>query len=274
MISALGTMGGIIGYTIGGVLVTKFGPHENYLANALAFGVSALCVWQIAPPARAHTAAPLAIWRPLINGFRYVLHHRRIMQMIAVGVMFWGAAGVVIACVPAIVRDVFGGDVKTIGYYRGLLVAGMALGAGIVTALGKHATIRRSVIAGLLGASGFLALLTVTYARRLGAIPAGVALVGAGASGAILLVTVMATIQRFVPDTRRGRVFGVCDMCTMAAVTFTSAVLGLPNIPHLDHFVPWLLGGTAAILFAALAAGLTIYAAETRRRVAVLRRHT
>jgi 1-acyl-sn-glycerol-3-phosphate acyltransferase len=62
----------------------------------------------------------------------------------------------------------------------------------------------------------------------------------------------MAALQRFVPDSRRGRVFGVTDMFTMAALVAATGVLGLPNIPHLDDYVCWLLAATGAGLLATM----------------------
>ena len=62
-----------------------------------------------------------------------------------------------------------------------------------------------------------------------------------GANGAGLLVTVTANLQRFVPDSRRGRVFGVSDMATMAAMVAATGALGIPDIPNLDQYVPMIL---------------------------------
>ena len=47
-----------------------------------------------------------------------------------------------------------------------------------------------------------------------------------GGAGAALLVTILSTIQHFVPDSRRGRVFGVSDMATMGAMVAASGLLG------------------------------------------------
>jgi 1-acyl-sn-glycerol-3-phosphate acyltransferase len=63
-----------------------------------------------------------------------------------------------------------------------------------------------------------------------------------GVHGAAILVNMMVVIQRFVPDARRGRVFGVSDMVTMGALAGATGLLGLPNIPHLDRYIPYLLG--------------------------------
>jgi 1-acyl-sn-glycerol-3-phosphate acyltransferase len=80
----------------------------------------------------------------------------------------------------------------------------------------------------------------------------GLCLFGVGGAGAALLVTIMATIQRFVPDSRRGRVFGVSDMMTMGAMVAATGLLGLPNIPNLDQYIPMLLLVVAAGLWAAV----------------------
>ena len=259
MISGLGTIGAILSGWVGGKLVdlSEAGRIElfwNYRLDALTFLVSAvLLVFLSMRRSRAVPHAVLTgVWAPVREGFRYVRSHRRVLQMILLGTVFWAAAGVVISVVPAVVREVFGGRFSDVGMYRGLIAAGLAAGAAVLTIVGPTLPIPLAVLGALLGGGCWVLALDGAYIFKLGRVFTGLCLFMIGAHGAALLVNIMVVIQRFVPDTRRGRVFGVSDMCTMGAIAAATGALGLPNIPHLDDYVPWLLGATAAGLLVGL----------------------
>lgn len=254
MINALGTIGGITGGVLGGILVKRLGKeglHYNYWLNAATFALSAIFVSFISMKFARVGAHPKleGVWSPVRAGFRYVRQHRRIFELILLGTLFWAAAGIVVSVVPAIVRDVFGGDIQDVAIYRGLMVVGLAVGAAVMSIVGPSLPLQLSVLISLVAASCWLWLLTLVYMVKLGAILTGLCLFGIGGAGASLLVTITATMQRFVPDSRRGRVFGVNDMLTMGAMVAASGVLGLAPIPNLDKWIPGLLGITAAALF-------------------------
>jgi 1-acyl-sn-glycerol-3-phosphate acyltransferase len=247
LISALGTIGTIAAAVVGGYLVKYFGTVWNYRLDAATFVCSAVLVAGIAmSQARVVPHAKLTgVWAPLAEGFRYVRQHRRVLQLILLGAAFWAAAGVVISIVPALVRDVFGGDIADAGLYRGLLGIGLVVGAAVMTAVGPSMPLKLRVLSGLAGGTFWLAALDAAYVLKLGRLFSGLCLIGIGGAGATLLVTIMAGLQRFVPDSRRGRVFGVSDLATMAAMVAATGLLGLPDIPNLDAYVPYLVGITA-----------------------------
>ncbi|MFO0839902.1 MAG: MFS transporter [Phycisphaerae bacterium] len=261
MINALGTIGAILSAVIGGWLAEHAGATWNFHLNALTFMLSATFVFLISMRrTRAVPHPPLeGVLTPVIAGFRYVRGHRRVLQMILLLTVFWAAAGIVISCVPAIVREVFGGRISDAGMYRGIIGIGLATGAAVMSIFGAFMPVQLAIMAALLGAMIWLLLLTVTYIFKLGPIPTGVSLFGIGGAGAALLVTCMATMQRFVPDSRRGRIFGVSDMSTMAAMVIATGAIGLPNIPKLDQYIPYLLAFCATGFAATLAIAWRVY---------------
>ncbi len=248
MISALGTIGAILSAIVGGLLVDRalaghFELYWNYRLDALTFLVSAaLLAGILMSRSRAvrHTITP-GVLTPLREGFAYVWNHRRVLQIIMLGVVFWASAGVVISVVPAIVRDVFAGQFTDAGMYRGLIAAGLAVGAALLTLVGSALPIPLAVLASVTGGACWIFLLDAAVVFKLGRIFTGLCLLMIGVHGAGILVTVMVVVQRFVPDARRGRVFGVSDMCTMAAIAGATGLLGLSHIPHLDRYIPTLL---------------------------------
>ncbi len=275
LISGLGTIGAILSAILGGWLVDlhrdgKLHLEWNYRINALTFLLSAVLLWGMdlgRTRAVPHPITP-GVWTPLREGFAYVLQHRRILQIILLGTVFWAAAGVVISIVPAIVRDVFGGQYSDAGLYRGLIAAGIAIGSAVLTVLGNRARLQLTVLAGVLGGAAWMLALDAAVWWKLGRLVTALCLFMIGVHGAGILVSVMVVIQRFVPNNRRGRVFGVADMTTMAAIVASTGLLGLPHIPQLDRYIPLLIGLTAAGLAATGVVALRIYAAGMRRGAA------
>lgn len=251
LISALGTIGTIISAVVGGLLVVHYGPLLNYKLNALTFILSAVFVGFIAMSrSRAVPHPPLeGIWSPLRQGFRYVWFHRRVFQMIALGSVFWAAAGVVISVVPAIAKVFYGADYSKAGLFRGVMGIGLAIGATFMTIVGPALPVQLAILLALAAGGGWIMLLDLAFSQQLGQVVTGVALFGIGGAGAALLVTIMATVQRLVPDSRRGRIFGVSDTATMGAMVLATGALGLPNIPDLDHYIPIILLFTGATLW-------------------------
>jgi len=266
MISALGTIGGILSAVVGGMLVDwalagHFSLDWNYRLDALTFVVSAALISGIAlSRSRAAThALPGGLWTPLREGFHYVRRHRRVRQVILLGTVFWAAAGVIISVVPALVRDVFGGEFTEAGIYRGLIAGGLAIGAGLLTVVGPALPIPLAVLVSVLGGAVWVGLLDLVVIFKLGRALAGVCLLMVGVCGAGILVTVTVVIQRFVPDSRRGRVFGVTDTATMAAIVGATGLVGLPHIEHLDRYVPLLLSLVSGGLLLTLGAAWREY---------------
>ena len=247
LISALGTIGTILSAVLGGYLVQHAGPSWNFHINGLTFVLSAIFVGLLnMRQARSAPHPPLeGVFAPIRAGFNYVWTHKRVLQMILLGMVFWAAAGAVISVVPAIVRVYFGSDYAAAGTFRGIMGVGLAVGAAVMSIVGPALPLQVAVGIAVGAAGLWLLLLDLAYILRLHQFVTGLCLFGIGGAGAALLVSIMATIQRLVPDSRRGRVCGVSDMCTMGAMVAATGLLGLPNIPNLDQYIPVLLLVTA-----------------------------
>lgn len=250
MISALGTIGTILSAVLGGFIVKHYGTTASYRLDALTYLLSAVLLFGIVTrQTRLIPTGPArGLLAPVRDGFTYVSRHRRTFQLILIASVFWACAGVIVSVIPAIVRDVFGGDIADVGVYRGLIAIGLAGGAVVMTILGNALPIPFALWGAALGGGFWILMLNVAYTLELGRIATGVCLVVIGGHGAALLVTIMATLQRTVPNSWRGRVFGVSDMLTMGAMVLASGLLGLPNIPDIDRYVPLLLNVAAALL--------------------------
>jgi len=277
LISALGTIGAIFSAWLGGILVDRveaghFDLHWNYRIDAMTFLASAVLLLLMNPRRMRATSrgAVESVWTPLREGFRYVGQHRRVLTLIGLATVFWAAAGVVVSVVPALVREVFGGRFSDAGLYRGLIGAGLASGAALMSVIGPSMPLQLRVLAGLAGGTVWVLALAAACFLRGGRFFTGLCLFGMGGAGAAVLVTVMAGLQRFVPNSRRGRVFGLTDTATMAAIVATTGALGLAPVRELDRHVPLLLVLTGLGLLATTLAAWQHYRAKQPFRTLVL----
>jgi MFS family permease len=144
MIGAIAPIGAVIGFLIGGIIVDQAGPVWNFRINAVTFLSSATLIAFIIVPRGVHQvgAAGESMLAPLLEGFAYVRSHRRVLSLIAILSVFWGAAGVVYACVPAIVTKLVSDKYTDVGTYRALTAMGMIPGAVLMSLLGKHLGIK------------------------------------------------------------------------------------------------------------------------------------
>jgi 1-acyl-sn-glycerol-3-phosphate acyltransferase len=53
-----------------------------------------------------------------------------------------------------------------------------------------------------------------------------------------------------VPNRLRGRVFGLSDVATMAGLLLATGLIGIPEWPHIDRWVGWILVGVAVVVLA------------------------
>jgi 1-acyl-sn-glycerol-3-phosphate acyltransferase len=266
MLSAMGTIGAIFSGWLGGVLVDlsnhgRFDLHWNYRLDGLTFLASAaLLIFISMRRTRQRRVAQLqGLVEPIMQGLQYVRSHRRVFQMILLGTVFWGVAGIITSVVPVLVRDVFGGGFADVGFYRGLIAAGLAAGSAVLTVIGPTMPLQLRVLGSLFFGLAWLVALDVAYICTLGRFFTGLCLFGIGGAGAGLLISVTATIQHLVPDARRGRVFGVSEMATNGALVVATGVIGLPRFPDWDNHIPYLIGIAGLLLAMALGLGWREY---------------
>ena len=125
----MGLFLGAIGFAsavLGGYLVDNFSVKSNFRVDALTFVASACCLFFIRPPASQRAAATSEHGiGALASGFKYVLRHRKVIEIIVVSMVLWTAASIVRSTIPALVKNVFGGSYSDIGIYQGLLGVGL-----------------------------------------------------------------------------------------------------------------------------------------------------
>ena len=295
MISGLGIIATMIALYIGGQLANRYDPQIAFWADAGTYVVSAAFLFAIIVPRRRRVetkedprdraqppvdpdAAAVNAGEPsseegvaasttdalteLRRGFRYVLTHRRIRELLAVGAVVWFCGPLVKNVIPAVVRDVYGGDFVTMSSYRVFLGLGVIIGAVIISILGNALRSEIAITWGLFGISAGMAVFASSVFLGLDEntlyVIGAVGVIMGGLFAACTMAGYNALLQRTVPNRFRGRVFGVKDLVTTAALLTATGFLGIPKWTRVDEWVGYILLAVAAITFAAAMATLAI----------------
>ena len=248
--AGLGMIASIASAVAGGWLVENVGEIWNFRVDALTFVVSALCILFIRPPVTEHRERATHGVHAIAEGFRYVARHRRVGEIILISSILWAGASIVRSVIPALVKDVFGGTYQDIGYYQGMLGGGLLLGSIVLTLLGGSlkSGLAISWSLKLAGLSGLAIAASVQFKWPQAVCAAAIILLGVFGAG--IQVSVLALLQRMVPDYIRGRIFGVHDLCTMSGLLLATGFLSIPNWPDIDRHIAWIAGLTSLGLFA------------------------
>lgn len=232
IIGSIGVMAALIGAVLCGAYIDPEHPETIrrillltiglYGAAGLAFAFMRL------PRLHPHAAAG----QPAASGIRYILRHRRTLQLNLLYLLVWGMAMLVFAAVPTVGKMNFNLEGQPLQATSTLL--GAAMGAGM-----------------LLGAV-FMSLLPT---RRQGGIlmtaflvPTGLGMVVmalspwmplcfaaafvCGFCGHASLISCVTLIQSTTPDHVLGRVMGLNSMLSTVGLVGVNLIVGLPEIAH------------------------------------------
>ncbi|HPF39174.1 MAG TPA: MFS transporter [Phycisphaerae bacterium] len=253
--AGLGMIATIASAKISGWLVDYVATGRASMAlvfrlDALTFVASAICIFLIRPPKRRASTESHDGIAAIRQGFRYVLNHRKVIELILIAAVFWMAASIVKSIIPAVVKDVYHGGYSDIATYLGLIGIGMIVGSLILTAFGDalKSDIAACWCLKLSGLSGLVFTLAVWAGWPEWIVYIALALIGM--FGSAIQVSVNALIQKITPNHMRGRAFGVHDLVTMAALLLTTGALGIPNWPNIDRHVPKIMLAVSVVLFA------------------------
>lgn len=271
LVRANGMMGGVgiiatmAASIIGGHLAQQGEVTLAFRLDAATFLASAILLAFLRPPAaeahetRATEDSSLA---GFLAGFQYARVHRHVIELIVVASLVWGCAGVVNSVIPAIVRDVYGGDYATMGVYRALVGVGFIGGALVMITIGSalrsEVALEWSLMFGGVGAAAFAASVFLPLPPATLATIGAVGIITASLGASATMASFDALLQRTVANRIRGRVFGVKDVSTVIALLLGTGLLGIPHWQDIDRWVGIILLFVATLLFVAGILGLVL----------------
>src|SRR5829696_1353601 len=245
------TFQGTIGPAIGGVLVAGAGVRGALWGNALSFGISAVLVAGLPPFApQGADGQRVGLLKGTWEGLRYALGHpvaRALVIGLGFGVLF--AAVDDVALVFLAREDLRAGAV---GYGVLVSVYGIGFALGSLALLRARATAGVAVfILGLL-LSGTGGLLT-GLAPVLGL--AALAQAVAGSGNGLEVVATDTLVERSVPRSHRGRVFGVVSAATLLGGAVARGLGGV-LVDLTSARATFVIGGSGVLLVTLVAIGV------------------
>ena len=242
----------VVGPALAGVGFRFFGLAGCFFANALSFVAVVASLWKVRPQINTH-AVPShsvrdrrALWRDLIEGFRYVRNRPRVSSLLMLSAVdsFFGAP--YFTMVPIYARDIFHLGETGLALMMGTAGAGAFLGALLVAYLGDFRRKGWFVLGGaiMFGICITVFALTTSLALSL------TFLFGLGFALVVSVALTNTLLQKLVTDQMRGRVMSMFILSFMGTMPLGNIIAGTVS----SHFGPQrtlAVGGLVVTVFAA-----------------------
>ncbi len=213
----------IIGPSLAGVFMARFGVASCYLLDGLSFIAVILGLLAMRLPKHVHKTHAGSGLQHALGGFVYVWNNPRVFTILAlfavVGIFGWSYS----VLMPAFARDVLGLAETGYGALLAASGAGALAGALSVTAVSDKIAPRKLALGGVWLFSAMLVLFALNRNFHL-ALPL---LAGAGFGMMLFLSTSNSALQTSVPDEMRGRVMGVWALIFGGMMPFGSLEAGV-----------------------------------------------
>jgi MFS family permease len=203
--------GAIVGPAIGGYLYA-YHPYAPYAASAALFAIALAGLLAIGPVPRSELARGVNPWTQMVEGLRYVRHHRLVLGAISLD-LFAVLLGGATAMLPVFARDVLHAGPEGLGHLR----AAPAVGATLTAAFFSMRPLKHNVGVKMLAAVGVFGGATIVFgmSRWMPLSLACLALLGAADMFSVYVR--QSLIQLYTPDEMRGRVGAVSSLFVSAS---------------------------------------------------------
>lgn len=254
MVVGMGVIGNLIGFAVGGPLA-EYALRYCILASSICYLVFGWMWPFLKTPVRRHDSpgmktkpGPKWVIHEVIEGGRYILRHRPLVSLVAVGIMFWSGSQIVLGAGSAIAVDLYGGKMKEFALIGGGFGFGMLLGAALLGWINSRRGGELIIVVGMIGTAIFLSLLVVVPNKWVGFVLS----ILCGGFGGALMITINTLTQMLTADGFRGRVMGFKDLaCDLGSVIVTLIIW---RMAQADRYILY-----AAHLFSALLIATAVY---------------
>ncbi len=227
----------VVGLSIGGVVVALFGVELPIAYDALTFFAAALIVLlmsaTIGRPEPSPTGAPTGFVEDFVEGFRYVVGQRFLLELIAVGLVVNFAGNAAFTLWAPYADLVLHGGAATYGFLGAMIAVGAIVGALVVGGLNMRPNAGRYIFAGLFGFGLFVIALGLTRSIPLALGEA----FGVGFITSVINIPLLTAVQAKVPTRLMGRVMSVLLGLILAAAPFGAFFAGSLAIATSIEFV-------------------------------------
>ncbi|MEI9897051.1 MAG: MFS transporter [Chthoniobacter sp.] len=249
----------IIGPSVAGVLMARWGVGLCYLVDALSFIAVIVGLLAMRLPRHVRLAHSGSGWDHALGGFRYVWNNPRALTILTlfavVGIFGWSYS----VLMPAFARDVLGLGEKAYGALLAASGMGALCGALSITAISERLPPRKVALGGV----WIFSILLILFALNRNFYLSLPLLAGAGFGMMLFLSTSNSALQTSVPDEMRGRVMGIWALIFGGMMPFGSLEAGV-----LARVVGVPTTMIIGAVICALAAAVTRIVIDRRRRAA------
>jgi MFS family permease len=245
----------LVGPALAGVAFEVIGLAGCFFANGVSF-VAVVAALSVVRPERGTIAAHSvkdrrALWRDLIEGFRYVRNRPRVSALLLLSGVNSLFGAPYITLVPIYVRNIFGLGETGLALMMGTSGAGAFMGALLVAYLGDFRRKGWLVLGGSIAFGVFIANFALSPRLTMSL----VFLFGVGFSLVVCVATINTLLQKLVTDQMRGRVMSMFILSFMGTMPIGNIVAGTAS----NHFGPQHTLATGGIIVAVVATVVAIF---------------
>jgi MFS family permease len=245
----------VVGPTLAGVAFKFFGLAGCFFANGLSFIAVVAALWVVRPE-RANTAAHSvkdrrALWRDLIDGFRYVRNRPRVSALLLLSAINSLFGAPYFTLVPIYARNIFRLGETGLALMMGTSGAGAFMGALLIAYLGDFRRKGWLVLGGSIAFGVFIANFALSSRLTMSL----VFLFGVGFSLIVCVATINTLLQKLVTDEMRGRVMSMFILSFLGTMPIGNIVAGSAS----NHFGPQHTLAVGGIIVSLVATGVAIF---------------
>ncbi len=219
----------VVGPALAGVGFSLFGLAGCFYVNGLSFGAVVISLSMVRFERDSHAIAPAhavndrrALWKDLVEGFRYVRHRPRVWSLLMISSVNSLFGAPYFSMIPIYARDIFHLGATGLAWLMGMAGAGAFCGAALLTILGDFRRKGWFVLGGSLFFGAFLtafALSTHLYLTYVFLFCLGFGIVASVAVTNTLL-------QKLVTDEMRGRVMSMFILSFIGTMPIGNIIAG------------------------------------------------
>ncbi len=212
----------IVGPSIGGLLIARYGVAPAFVCNGIGFAIAIAAILTLRTHGRPQPRSDEGVVQEIVTGIRYVWRTRD--MLLALGLTFMVSFCVFnfTVYVPLVVRQVLGLGAEGFGFLMAALGVGAVSGALTLGALGPRRPPRAMMFAAAAIACGGLLGLSVVGSFW----PAVAMLFVTGFSGIVAVVSCNTTMQLASTDALRGRVMSIYTLVWGGVFPFGAFLVG------------------------------------------------
>jgi MFS family permease len=245
----------VVGPTLAGVGFKVFGLVGCFFANGVSF-VAVVAALSVVRPERPNIATHSvrdrrALWRDLVDGFRYVRNRPRVSALLVLSGVNSLFGAPYFTLVPIYARDIFHLGETGLALMMGTAGAGALMGALLVAYLGDFRRKGWLVLGGSIAFGIFIASFALSPRLALSL----VFLFGLGFSLVVCVATINTLLQKLVTDEMRGRVMSMFILSFIGTIPIGNLVAGTAS----NHFGPQHTLATGGIIVSVVATAVAIF---------------